>query len=70
MAKAAQRPSGAVVTQRTREIGIRLALGGSRSSAVWLVLRGALAKPTDPLAVGAATLILTLAALGGALIPA
>ena len=82
-----------VVTQRTREIGVRLALGATRGSAIWLVLRDALAmiaagtaialpcvaalgrlvesqlfgvKPTDPIAIGAATLLLASATLGAA----
>jgi ABC-type antimicrobial peptide transport system permease subunit len=86
-----------VVAQRRREIGIRIALGATRGSAIWLVLRDAIAMivagmgialpcvaalgrlvesqlfdvtATDPLTIAQATLLLALAALGAALIPA
>ncbi len=86
-----------MVTRRTREIGIRIALGASGGSAIWLVLRDALAMiaagavlalpcigalgrlvqsqlfgvtATDPVTIAQATLLLTLGALGAALIPA
>src|SRR5438552_940399 len=86
-----------VVTQSTREIGLRMGRGATRLSAIWLVLRDALVmiaggtaialpcvwalgrlvesqlydvKPTDPVTILAATLVLCSTALGAALIPA
>jgi predicted permease len=85
------------VSQRRREIGIRLALGGTRLSTIWLVLLDALVmiaggtaialpciwalgrlvesqlydvKPTDPVTILSATVVLCSTALGAALIPA
>jgi ABC-type antimicrobial peptide transport system permease subunit len=40
-----------VVTQRTREIGIRIALGATAKSAIWLVLRDAIAMITAGIAI-------------------
>jgi predicted permease len=49
-----------VVTQRTRELGIRIALGATRGSTIWLLLRDAVAM----IAAGAAIALPVVAALG------
>jgi len=41
-----------VVTQRTREIGIRLALGAKRSATMWLVVRDALVMIVSGIGIG------------------
>lgn len=43
---------GFTVARRTREIGVRMALGARRASVVWLVLRGALAMAMGGILIG------------------
>jgi predicted permease len=46
------------VTRRTREIGIRMALGAGRGSVLWMVLRGVLVLVTSGVAIGVPCAIL------------
>jgi putative ABC transport system permease protein len=85
------------VSRRTRELGIRIALGGRAGSILWLVLRGGLVqlltgltiglalaaavapqlsdalfdrKPHDPVVYGSIALVLIVAGLIAAVVPA
>ncbi len=57
-----------VVTRRTQEIGIRLALGATRSATLWLVMREAILMISVGIALASA--LLALIAAGAAAIPA
>jgi putative ABC transport system permease protein len=59
--------SAFAVSSRTREIGIRVALGASRREVIGLVLRGGLSPVLAALAIGAAIGVLTAPALSGML---
>lgn len=86
-----------VVSRRTREIGIRLALGSTRGAAVWLILRDAAVMvgagliiglpsvwvlgrliesqlfgvgPMDAATIGAASVLVSLVAIGASALPA
>jgi predicted permease len=59
--------SAAAVTSRTREIGIRAALGASRGEVIALVLRGGLAPVAAGLAAGTIAALVSSEALSGLL---
>jgi ABC-type antimicrobial peptide transport system permease subunit len=56
-----------VVSQRTREIGIRMALGGQPSAIRWSVLRQGLVVSVLGLAIGMLLSIMTAKAISGLL---
>ena len=55
-------------TQRTQEVGVRMALGAQRSQVAWLFLRQALRQVSIGLAIGMAGAVAVGVALQGALV--
>jgi ABC-type antimicrobial peptide transport system permease subunit len=58
---------GFSVTRRTRELGIRMALGSRSGSILWLVLRGGLIQLTSGLTIGLLIAAAAAPQFGGAL---
>jgi predicted permease len=58
---------GFSVTRRTRELGIRMALGSRSGSILWLVLRGGLIQLTTGLTIGLSIAAVAAPQFGGAL---
>jgi predicted permease len=59
---------GFSVARRTREIGVRIALGARRSTVVWLVLRGAIGMVGVGIIIGVPLAIVAARALGALLV--
>jgi ABC-type antimicrobial peptide transport system permease subunit len=55
------------VTRRTREIGIRIAIGAARSSVLWLVFRDVISMVFIGAAIGASAAFMATRTIGGML---